>query len=85
MSGLGSGPNGELTFMDIISLISYQIGVENLHMNVTQEDMAHVAADIDEKMARAIEDIHRHLAVQDSKLNIIMEVLKNEENRKDDL
>ena len=38
MSGLGSGDNGELTFIDWIALISFWVALQNLDLNLTQED-----------------------------------------------
>ena len=39
MSGLGSGDNGEFTFLDIISIISFCVGLQNLDLNLQQEDL----------------------------------------------
>ena len=39
MKGLGSGDYGEFTFLDYITLVSFFIGLENLDLNITQEDM----------------------------------------------
>ena len=36
---VGSGANGELTFLDIITLISFFVGIENLDLNITQDDV----------------------------------------------
>ena len=35
----GSGPNGEYTFLDMLSIASFVIGLQNLDMNVDQNDM----------------------------------------------
>lgn len=78
--GIGTGTNGELTFIDLISIISFIVGVQNLDLNITQEDVDRVASQFDERMETALTDIHNHLSVQDSKLNVILnqlEVLKN--------
>lgn len=76
MKGLGSGENGEFTFLDLISIISFVVGMQNLDMNITQEDMAQTAEKLDMGLHNSVEDIHRHLAVQDEKLNIILKILK---------
>lgn len=67
------GKNSELSFLDILSIASFCIGLQNLDMNITQEDVQEVASDFDKRLAKSIADIHEHLAVQDAKLNIIME------------
>lgn len=71
---LGSGANGEFTFIDIISLISFYVGLENYASNISQEDVQQVAENI-------LNEIHDHLQTQDEKLNQIIEVLKHESNQ----
>lgn len=75
MKCLGSGENGEFTFLDIISIVSFMIGLENFDMNVSQEDMAKTAEQLDNELSVAVDDIHRHLKVQDEKLNVILRML----------
>ena len=75
MSKLGSGDNGEFTFLDTISIISFLIGVQNLGMNITQEDVQEVETKFNSKLEESINDIHTHLAIQDDKLNMILERL----------
>lgn len=69
---LGSGANGEFTFIDIISLISFYVGLENYASNISQEDVQQVAEGI-------LNEIHNHLQEQDQKIDKILEVL-NEGN-----
>lgn len=76
---MGSGKNGELTFLDLITLIGFCVGLENLELNLAQEDLDNQTQELDSKLREAIEDIHKHLAVQDAKLNIILEKLKEKE------
>lgn len=79
MNGLGSGVNGEFTFLDIISLISFAIGIQNLDMNITQNDMQSQTKDInktaDERVNKILNEIHSHLQTQDKKLDFIIELL----------
>ena len=64
----GSGMDGELTFIDIVSLISFWVGLENYASNISQEDV--------QKTADAIlNEIHAHLEMQDNKIEHIIEVL----------
>ena len=74
---MGSGKNGELTFLDLISIMGLCIGLQNLEINITQEDIQDLAAHADKTQTAGIEDIHRHLAIQDDKLNIILKILKD--------
>ena len=84
MKGLGSGENGEFTFLDAITLISFVVGLQNLDLNITQDNLDRQTADlkkeVDAEVRKALEEIHSHLATQDAKLNIIMERLGGETN-----
>lgn len=73
---MGSGKNGEFTFLDIITLISFCIGLQNLEINITQDDLQNVAAEMNEQQSKDIEDIHNHLAIQDKKIDAILQILK---------
>ena len=81
MNGIGSGDRGELTFLDMLSILSFMISCKNLDLNISQEDIAKTAHEIntegDKRIERVLEEIHGHLSVQDTKLNIIMEELRN--------
>ena len=57
--------NGQLDFLDILSILSFYIAVLNLDLNVTQNDMI-----------EQTEDIHRHLEEQDIKLSEIINTLE---------
>lgn len=68
MRGLGSGDNGELTFLDAVSIISFIIGLQNLDINLTQDDLSKEAD-------RLLNEIHKHLEDQDKKLDLILDKL----------
>ena len=70
---LGNGANGEFTFLDYISLMSFFIGVENLGMNVTQEDAQELQRELTRKTDLLLDEIHKHLEEQDKKLDAIIE------------
>lgn len=75
----GSGDRGEFTFLDCIAIISFLVGLENLDLNITQEDMDKQTADLDkrvnDKIQNAIAEIHAHLELQDYKIDKMMEAL----------
>ena len=77
MSKMGSGDNGELTFLDMISIISFCVGLQNLDLNIAQEDLDNQTQELDKKLRKNVEDIHQHLSVQDAKLNLILNKLEN--------
>ena len=82
MKGFGSGEYGEFTFLDYLTIASFLIGLENLELNITQEDMDRQTADLDarvnDKLEKALADIHSHLQIQDKKLDDILRRLKND-------
>lgn len=78
MSGLGSGDNGELTFLDLVSLMSFFIGVMNLNENLTQGDKQELQEDLSQKADLLLQEIHRHLEEQDFLLQQILEELRND-------
>ena len=81
----GSGKNGELTFLDMISIISFCVGLQNLDLNLAQEDLEKQTQELDVRLHNVIDDIHRHLSVQDTKLNLILnrlEVMGNDTDKR---
>lgn len=84
---IGSGVGGELTAIDILSILSFVIGLKNLDLNIDQNDMNAQTRDIDERanklVSMAIAEIHAHLEMQDKKMDKIMEVLKIEIDKED--
>ena len=78
MKGLGSGDYGEFTFLDIISIVSFLIGVANLEENMTQGDKQELQEDLSSKADLLLKEIHKHLEEQDQKLNLILERLENQ-------
>ena len=77
MINIGSGERKEISFLDAISIISFLVGLQNLEMNITQEDMINATEELDKKLRTQVAEIHKHLEMQDNKLDYILEVLKN--------
>ena len=73
IKGLGSGDDGEFTFLDIISLTSFLIGIMNLEENLTQ-------GDLQDKTQLILDEIHSHLQEQDDKIDEILRRLNNEKD-----
>ena len=73
---LGSGDNGEFTFLDVISIASFLIGVMNLEENMTQGDKQEILEDLSSKADLLLKEIHRHLETQDQKLDEIIKRLE---------
>ena len=77
MIGLGSGENGQFTFLDTISFISFIIGIMNLNENLTQGDKQDLLQTFSNKADNLLNEIHSHLQEQDEKIDKILEVLNN--------
>ena len=71
--------NNELDFLDIITLLSFVISVENLEENLSQNDKQDLQRDLSEKAEKILNEIHTHLEKQDKLLNEIWSKL-NEKN-----
>ena len=65
--GLGSGENGQFTFLDTISLISFMIGLMNFNENLTQGDKQDLLETFSQKADDLLNEIHSHLQEQDIK------------------
>lgn len=68
--------NEQLSFIDLLSILSFCIGVMNLDLNVSAED-------IDNQTQTLLNEMHSHLKLQDSKLDNIIQRLEFLENGKD--
>ena len=75
MNGLGSGENGQFTFLDSIALISFIVGIMNYEENLTQSDKQDLQDQLNAKIDLLLKEIHSHLEEQDRKIDKIMEAL----------
>ena len=76
--GLGSGENGEFTFLDMLNILSFLIGTMNLNENLTQGDKQDLLEEFSTKADILLKEIHSHLEKQDNKLDKILEDLSND-------
>ena len=76
--GLGSGENGQFTFLDMISLISFMIGLMNFNENLTQGDKQDLLETFSQKADDLLNEIHSHLQEQDDKIDKILEELSHD-------
>lgn len=76
--GLGSGENGQFTFLDTINLISFTIGLMNLNENLTQGDKQDLLETFSQKADDLLNEIHSHLKQQDIKIDKILEELSHD-------
>ena len=81
MSGLGSGDGGAWTFLDLVGLMGFCIGLQNLDLNISQENLDNQTKELDAELRQVVDSIHQHLEEQDRKLAQILEVLDNDSRR----
>ena len=73
---IGSGDNGEFTFLDTLAIVSFCVGLQNLELNITEQDINEQTQELDRSLRDVVDDIHKHLSVQDAKLNLILNRLE---------
>lgn len=59
--------------MDAMAIVSFVIGLANYNENIGQTDLQEV-------VNGAIDDIHKHLQIQDNKIDMILEMLGRYDN-----
>jgi len=79
--GLGSGENGEFTFLDTLGILSFIIGTMNFNENLTQGDKQDLLEEFSTKADVLLKEIHSHLEKQDNKLDKILEEISNDSRR----
>lgn len=67
-----SSADRQLTFLDLLNVASFLIGLENLDANLTQSDKQDLQHDLSENAERLLTEIHGHLEQQDRKLDDIL-------------
>ena len=51
--------NDNLGFLDILTIMSFCISLQNLELNTSQEDIQRQTEDLDKVMRENVEEIHR--------------------------
>ena len=72
MKGWGSGECGEWTFLDLVTLISFVIGLQNLELNIGQDNLDNQTKELDRRLKEVVDNIHLHLQGQDAKLEELL-------------
>ena len=73
---MGSGINGEFTFLDTIAIVSFILSAMNYDENLSQSDKQEIMQELSEKLDKSIQDVHLHLVKQDAKLDAIIKALE---------
>jgi hypothetical protein len=70
--------NGQLDFIDWLSVMSFCISLLNLEENLGQSDKQDLQNDLSSKADLLLKEIHSHLEQQDALLRQILEEVKND-------
>ena len=62
----------QLSFIDLLSVASFVIALENLEENMTQSDKQDLQKDLSDKADLLLKEIHEHLERQDQKIEEIL-------------
>lgn len=74
---LNNNNDNQLGLLDIISIMSFVISLMNLDENLGQSDKQELMEELNNKTNKLLSELHKHLEVQDDKLDKIMEAIKN--------
>lgn len=66
----------QLSFIDLLSIASFAIALENLDENMNQSDKQDLQKDLSDKADLLLKEIHKHLERQDEKIDEILRRLK---------
>lgn len=68
--------NQQFTFLDMLNVLSFIIGLLNLEENLTQTDKQDLIQALNDETKIIIKEMHEHLKSQDDKLDTILDRLE---------
>lgn len=69
--------NREYDFLDVLTIASFLISLQNLDLNASTDDLSKYTNEIIERLEKDLDDIHGHLSVQDAKINALLNRLED--------
>lgn len=66
----------QFDFLDVLNICSFMIGLKNLEENLSQSDKQELIHDLNQKTDYLLNEINKHLEIQDEKIDKILEILK---------
>ena len=66
----------QLSFIDLLSIASFVVSLENLEENLTQSDKQDLQKELSDKADLLLKEIHEHLEQQDKKIDEILRRIK---------
>ena len=64
--------------LDVLSIVNFIIGVANFDQNLTQSDKQDLVQKLDQTTREVLNRAQAHLQMQDEKLDMILERLRND-------
>ena len=80
MSNYNNNNNNQFTFLDILNVLSFCVGMMNLEQNLTQNDKQELEEELNKKMNFLLQEVHNHLQKQDDKIDTILAYLEEKKN-----
>lgn len=65
--------SNQLGVVDILSIMSFVIGLMNLEENLTQSDKQDLVNEFSKEAEHLLGEIHNHLQEQDAKIDLILQ------------
>lgn len=72
--------SNNLDLLDMLSVMSFYISLENLSSNLSQNDKQDLQNDLSNKADLLLKEIHSHLEQQDAKIELILKKLEEKDN-----
>lgn len=63
--------------MNLLSFINFCVGLKNLDLNISQDDLQRTSKVLDDHLKESIEKIQNHLEIQDQKIDYIISLLED--------
>lgn len=63
--------------MNLLSFINFCVGLKNLDLNISQDDLQRTSKALDDHLKESIEKIQNHLEIQDQKIDYIISLLED--------
>lgn len=73
--------SNNLDVLDILAIASFLVGMQNLDLNLAQEDLDNQTKELDKSLREVVDNIHKHLKVQDEKIDYIIKAVENDKNQ----
>lgn len=62
----------QFDFLDVLNICSFMIGLKNLEENLSQSDKQELIHDLNQKTDYLLNEINKHLEIQDDKIDELL-------------